>query len=467
MLRLDKIIGGEISGLNSEEVEFLQALTENQSSQINQHTGLSMEQQVTVNNAIEHAYQEISEEIKEKIRILEQENISKSTEQQTKIYVNKFKKFLQSQNIPDDLDKIPNKYMSQYMRWWYTQLRKEDGSLYAPSTLICIRSALFRYFLSTTNVNIIHDPEFNLCNKTFKALIAKYLSEVSTKSSNNGTKLIEEQDLLKLRTYFDRSTPERLQHEVFYSIVSHFGLRGREWLRNTITKSSIALRNDAKGNEYVDLILPDKEKNVNPDHFTSNKQSVMYANNNKNECPVEAVKMYTARLPEGTNVFFLKPKSYPSHSESVWYFEKCPLGKNKLGDFMKTISQRAALSQIYTNHSIRATVVTTLVNDGFSTKEIKSVTGHKSDKSIDRYTKNILPSKKMKLSHSLSRSISGDSGFNETNVDVGEISDNNKNKCNLTISSNSNANANVSSGQNIFGNNCSFNNCSFIFNNTI
>ncbi len=40
---------------------------------------------------------------------------------------------------------------------------------------------------------------------------------------------------------------------------------------------------------------------------------------------------------------------------------------------------------MYTNHSIRVTVVTTLYEAGFDNSKIQSITGHKTSSSVDRY----------------------------------------------------------------------------------
>lgn len=61
---------------------------------------------------------------------------------------------------------------------------------------------------------------------------------------------------------------------------------------------------------------------------------------------------------------------------------------------MKTISSDAGLSQIYTNHCIRATCITTLDNNGFEARHIMSITGHKSETSIRAYSKTGLETKK-------------------------------------------------------------------------
>ena len=44
---------------------------------------------------------------------------------------------------------------------------------------------------------------------------------------------------------------------------------------------------------------------------------------------------------------------------NVW-FDNVPIGKNKLDNMMKDISQQAGTVHSYTNHHVRATVVTTL-----------------------------------------------------------------------------------------------------------
>lgn len=124
-----------------------------------------------------------------------------------------------------------------------------------------------------------------------------------------------------------------------------------------------------------------------------------------NECPVEAIKLYISKLPKDINFFFLKPKPAITSFDTEWYYAKCPIGKNVLGDMMKRISLKAQLSQQYTNHAIRATVVTTLSNQGYTISEIQCVTGHKNPASVERYTKKITTNKKMKISHALTGSM--------------------------------------------------------------
>ena len=60
---------------------------------------------------------------------------------------------------------------------------------------------------------------------------------------------------------------------------------------------------------------------------------------------------------------------------------------------MKTLSERAKLCHMYTNHCIRATVVTNLDKEGFEARQIRVASSHKSENSIKSYA-SMCPQKK-------------------------------------------------------------------------
>jgi hypothetical protein len=65
---------------------------------------------------------------------------------------------------------------------------------------------------------------------------------------------------------------------------------------------------------------------------------------------------------------------------------------------MTTISIDAGLSQLYTNHCIKASCITALDDGGMEARHIMNVyvSGHKSETSIKSYSRNVSESKKMK-----------------------------------------------------------------------
>ena len=117
------------------------------------------------------------------------------------------------------------------------------------------------------------------------------------------------------------------------------------------------LRETSDGTEYIDLEKETAEKNVRAGNQHSVKQAIMTATpKNLSTCPVELMKTYLRKLP--TQCLWPKPRK--NWSFENYYSEKQVIGKNSLMTMMKEISKRASLSHVYTNHSIRSTVVTCL-----------------------------------------------------------------------------------------------------------
>ena len=70
--------------------------------------------------------------------------------------------------------------------------------------------------------------------------------------------------------------------------------------------------------------------------------------------------------------------------DDVW-FANAPLGKGTLANMTKRISETAGCAKLYTNHSLRATSVTMLDHAGYASRDIMTVSGHRSESSIKNY----------------------------------------------------------------------------------
>lgn len=220
---------------------------------------------------------------------------------------------------------------------------------------------------------------------------------------------------MKLGDYFSRKNPQVLQHEVIFLIIYHFAYRGREWMRN-LQKESLVFSVDSDNREFIVCNKTLEEKNVrstlNKRNYENIKDIVMYAKpEKKDECPVEAIRLYLSKIPDNCTCLFPKPlqkskmESGGWESNATWYSDTQVVGKHLLNDAMKIISREADLNAIYTNHCVRATVVSEMFSKGYTTDQIQTVTGHKRNDSVQRYIKRVTPTKKMKVSHDLSSSI--------------------------------------------------------------
>ncbi|MEL7309713.1 MAG: DUF3504 domain-containing protein, partial [Pseudomonadota bacterium] len=188
---------------------------------------------------------------------------------------------------------------------------------------------------------------------------------------------IEKPDMERIRTYFDRSTPQILQQEVWFNIMLHFGLRGRETF-SQLSRDSISFDSDSDGHRYAYLCHSFLSKNVRSSlsqkEFSDNKNCRMYEDRSEqSRCPVKALESYFSKMEADTKTLFPQPKTL--NATQIWYCQSKKLGLNQLGKMMKQISEQANLSKLYTNHCVRVTVVSELHNQGFSANEISNVTG--------------------------------------------------------------------------------------------
>ena len=70
----------------------------------------------------------------------------------------------------------------------------------------------------------------------------------------------------------------------------------------------------------------------------------------------------------------------------------------------RDISNLAGLSQVYTNHCVRATTCTVLDQAGATTRQIMAITGHRNESSVRSYTHKLNNNQKQFLSDTLSNS---------------------------------------------------------------
>jgi len=105
-------------------------------------------------------------------------------------------------------------------------------------------------------------------------------------------------------------------------------------------------------------------------------------------CPVRCVKKYLQKRNPNCPALWQKPRNYSAgkfnESDAVWYCN-VPLGKHTLDNLLGRMSKKAGLSTHFTSHCIRATSVTILKAAGLENSRVRSVTGHKSDASIESY----------------------------------------------------------------------------------
>ena len=327
---------------------------------------------------------QLSDEVVAQMNSFESGEITASSKTQMNNYSTKFKTFLKSKGLPDTIETMPEKQLSDYLRYFYSSLRKVNGEFYSPATLGCIRAGIHRYLTNAPvlrTTNIISGDIFMSANNMLKALASRYLKEGGKEKRYNP---IEESDMLKLREYFQRRSAEELQNEVIFNIIFFFGQRGREHLR-LLKRHSIQFSTDAEGRNfaYISEGLPSKNRSASlkRSDYEDIKQARMYECKPSEICPLTSLKMYLGKLQElGIQDLFPKPTTTSFSAKAV-------RGKDWLGNFMVHLSKVVELSKRYTNHCIRVTVVSRLHDAGYNNSDIAAITGHKSETSVQRYVR--------------------------------------------------------------------------------
>jgi len=147
----------------------------------------------------------------------------------------------------------------------------------------------------------------------------------------------------------------------------------------------------------------------------SQKFGRMYqTSSNPNLDGLSCLKKYISKINVSCEAFFQYPKrKRAEESDDVWY-ENRPLGTNELKSMMKDISKRAALSQIYTNHSLRATAITLWSDAYICSRHIMNISRHHNEESIKHYDTWPSSSKPRQCSDVLSAACSSQSASNSS-----------------------------------------------------
>ena len=96
--------------------------------------------------------------------------------------------------------------------------------------------------------------------------------------------------------------------------------------------------------------------------------------------------------------FYLSINYQPN--DNYWY-KRQPMGKNKLGTIMNTLSEKANLQGKKTNHSARKTMITLLSKKNVPDTQIQQLSGHKNIQSLNSYKTASLQQQK-EMSHIIS-----------------------------------------------------------------
>lgn len=335
-------------------------------------------------------FEDISEE--DLSNLLENRD-SLSTKNVVKGAVTVLRTYCREKNVDFPSEGIGKGLLDELLCKFYPAARKTDGNMYSKKSLLSIRYGLQKHFEKLLALDIVNDNDFRTSNRVFQAMLVKLKQH--GKSAVQHKEPLSKQDLQKLYRSFDIDTPAGLQDKVFVDFMLYFCNRGRENLREIKTSDFIFNEND-----YIEL-KDMKTKNHTGEIRDGTSQGGRIYKTGTDRCPFVSFQKYISLLNKKSEAFFQKPKTNPT--TDTWY-DVSLLGKNTLGDKMKTLSSKAKLSRVYTNHCLRATSITLL--DGYEARHVMAISGHKSESSIRSYARTS-SEQKAKMALTLAEAVEG------------------------------------------------------------
>ena len=293
--------------------------------------------------------------------------------------------------------------MNKCLSKFYVSVRRKDGSFYKKNSLLSVRAALDRHLKSppyNKKFSICDNYLFSEANKTLNSYLKQLVNEGKIAGTVHKKPLTSEiiQKLYDAGELADADTrdPRALLQTAWFIVSIYFGKRGRK-NQSSLKKSMLRLVTAANGEEFFELnrnapgaVLASKNHTGGLDGSEDPSDGKIFPQASSRRCPVEVLKAYLSHLNPNSDALFQKPKDLGSTKfnpakEKIWYESERRLGHNTLENLLRKMTERAGVEPYLTNHSLRATTVTVLCGKNVETRQIKAITGHKSDTSIESY----------------------------------------------------------------------------------
>ncbi|CAG2255481.1 KCTD1_15 [Mytilus edulis] len=324
------------------------------------------------------------------LRDLEDKSLSllqKTEEKANKRAGNLLREYLSEKNEDTLFEQYGPGRLNDVLKHFYLDARKPDGEMYKVNSLDSFRYSLNRYLKAPPflkEFDIMKHEAFNESNQVFKTALTEL--KANGKGATQHFPIISEIDRTKLysSTFMQTNSPTGLLNKVQFDIRMYFFRRGAENM-DKMTKDTFIVKTDPKTKtKYVTKEMDELTKN----HRFNDKENVtaiMPEQPDSPSCPVAAFQKYISKLHPKCNRLWQRPLGSFYEDSASWYCNS-PVGRDTLAQFMNKLSKLCSLSQVYTNHSIRATGATILTESRyFADAQIMSVTGHKSVSSLAIY----------------------------------------------------------------------------------
>lgn len=275
---------------------------------------------------------------------------------------------------------------------WAVNMKKRDGTDFKEATIKTMWNVTSKLLQEKyyNEYNIMIDPFNSVAFKqarNARDAARKNLQIDPTKRKTSSVPL-SSTEMNKIINFWDENTPLGLLRKFYHIAAVELAWRGGEAVACLVEYFHIEKNNDGSPTNRVEY-NPVFSKTCQGGSKNCASSKWLVQNSDSNICPVRLfLKLLSKR---GKNIkthrLFLKPNRHWKTENDKWY-DNVPLGKNTINGWTKSSAEAVGLDtkgRKITNHSNRATAVSTLAKNGIDEQQLLKITGHNNANSIKPY----------------------------------------------------------------------------------
>ena len=319
-----------------------------------------------------------------------EDNVSMNTKKKTEFWLKKLQEHAQEIGFSQDIKTLSESQAANLMCSYLMSMKRDDGTNYELSSVNNF-SSLIGKWLKDNEVGDIEGNAFKTYQEVKKAKL-KILKKDKKGNRPNRAEAVtfDEEDKLWENGDFGVHNPLALTRTMWWYSSMLFGLRGRDESRK-MKWGDVKIITDENGEDYLQFEERDTKTRTGAQQSGSRAFAPkMFSNKTQpDRCPVMVYKEFEKRRPaamkEEESPFYLSINHVRKPTDQIW-FMKAPMGKNKLGELLKSGCISAGVPGKKTNHSVRKTGTKRALDAGCPPAYVAQLMGHKNVTSLQNYT---------------------------------------------------------------------------------
>lgn len=333
--------------------------------------------------------QESKENIRQDIEQLTPANTRKS-----KLSVwRQFTNFCAEKSYNFDRADIPVEELALILEGYGFNMRKKNSEDYKERVIKVLWNStakqLQEYFFEKYNrkFNPFSDIEF-LNARAAKNAKRRKLQMDPTKRKESSSALSAD-ELRKIFELWDENTPEGLQKKFFHVAGHELAWRGNEGAAAQLEYFVEEIDNRGEPTGRIEYNPVFSKTTQGGSKKMADSKWLVPNTLNEEICPVRLFKKLTSKRGSiKTKRLFLTPNPNWKNPSSKGWYKNSPVGQNTISSWFKSAASLIGIDVKkikITNHSVRATAVSTLAKTGIGEQQLIKITGHGSSHSIKPY----------------------------------------------------------------------------------